>query len=398
MTRLVAGIVLLVACSRSTPPADDRVAAWRDDLRVLATTLADRHANAFFQLPEADWRRAVADLDQRIPTLDDAHVTAGLARLVASIGDAHTRIAVLGRGGTYPLRLLWFADGIFVAGAEASWAIGRRVTAVDGHAVDEVIARLAPLVSHDNPAGLHDELPYLIADPAMLAGADLIAAPDHATFTLADGAGATRALEVHPGHALVPVAPPAVLPLHLQGPETYYWNKYLAPERLLYFAYTACADDTRVGPLAAFAASTLAFADQHPVDRFVIDLRANGGGNSRVLAPLIDGLASRPALAGKVYVLIGMHTFSSAMLNAMELKRQVHAVLVGGPTGGKPSGYGEIQTFELPHSKLKVQYSTKLFSNPDFPGDAVEPDVPVTVMAADWFSGRDPAIDAILAR
>ena len=166
---------------------------------------------------------------------------------------------------------------------------------------------------------------------------------------------------------------------------------------MLYFAYNACAEDARAGSFGKLVAGTLAFADQHPVDRFVIDLRRNEGGDSRLLEPLLVGLAARPQLAGRVFAIIGMHTFSSAVINAMDLERRVHARLVGGPTSGKPSAYGEVKLFELPRSQLRVQYSTKLFSNADFPGDALAPDIPVAVTAADWFAGRDPALAAILA-
>jgi hypothetical protein len=85
------------------------------------------------------------------------------------------------------------------------------------------------------------------------------------------------------------------------------------------------------------------------------------------------------------------------VIAAMELKRRLHATLVGGPTAGNPSGYGEVKTFTLPRSGLLVQHSTRLFANPDFPGDALVPDLAVHVTSADWFSGRDPAMDAILA-
>ena len=164
----------------------------------------------------------------------------------------------------------------------------------------------------------------------------------------------------------------------------------------MYFAYNACAEDPNVGPFATFAESTLAFVDKNPVDRFVIDLRRNTGGNSRILEPLIDGLATRPLLAGRVFVIVGMHTFSSAMLNAMDLRRRLHVTIVGGPSGGKPSGYGEVKMFELPNSKLVVHYSTKLFSNPDFRATRSSRRSN-KVLGDDWFSGRDPAIDAILA-
>jgi hypothetical protein len=402
-------LAVLVACSHRdedakptptsvAPASPDRVAAWREDVRALATELPRRHKHAFFHVAEADWRRSVDDLDRRLPQLDDAHTVAELARLVAVIGDAHTTLDALGRSGVYPLSLVWFDDGIFVTGAadDDRWAIGRRVVGIGRHTIDDAIAAIAPLVAHDNAAGLHGQLPAFLLDPAMLAGIDLAAA-DHAQFQLAATDGSIRELDVKPALWAPSIAPPRTLPLHLQGPATNYWNKYVAADRLIYFAYNACADDPRVGPFSTFAASTLAFVDQQPVDRFVIDLRRNSGGNSEIINPLIDGLANRPARAGRVFVIIGMHTFSSAMLNAMTLKRRLHATLVGGPTAGTPSGYGEVQTFALPRSGLVVQYSTKLFSNPDFPGDAVEPDVPVKVVADDWFSGRDPALAAILA-
>jgi hypothetical protein len=401
-----AAIALVLGCSRHEEPARSgsaampaaQVAAWREDLAALAAELPAHHARAFFHTSEAAWRAAVAALDRDLPRLDDAHALVGLVRLVAMIGDGHTEIGAFGRTGWYPLALVWFDDGIFVVGAagDASWAIGRKLVAITGHPIADVIAAVTPLVPHDNDAGVHAELPELLLDPAVLAGADLAAA-DHATFTLAAADGTPRELDVRPGASGAPVAFPKPLPLHLQGPNTNYWNRYVAEDRLLYFAYNACADDPRVTPFAEFAASTFAFADQHPVDRFVIDLRRNRGGNSLIIEPLIAGLAARPALAGRVFAIIGMRTFSSAMLDAMELKRRVHATLVGGPTSGKPSSYGEVLTFALPRSKIVVQYSTKLFSNPDFPGDAVAPDVPVTVRAADWFEGRDPALAAIMA-
>ena len=390
------GRLLLVLALAACSPTPDRN-SWSTDLHVLATDLPQRHVAAFAHVPEATWRADVAALDRALPGLDEPHAIAGLARLVAELGDGHTMLGAAGRRGVYRLDLTWFADGIFVTGADEPWAIGRRVVAIDTHPIDAAIAAMTPLVARDNVATLHGRLPALLVDPVLLAGADLAPTAHGATFVLADRDGRARELALEPAAAPVATAPPTPLPLHLQGPDARYWNRYDEADHLLYLAYNACADDPRVGPFADFAARTLAFADAHRVDRFVIDLRRNAGGNSEVIAPLLAGLAARPQLAGRVFVIIGMHTFSSAVLDAMRLARQLHARLVGGPTGGAPTGYGEVKTFVLPYSKLTVQYSTKQFVNADFPGDALQPDLPVVVNAADWFAGRDPAIDAIVA-
>lgn len=384
-------LVALAACSRA--PLDD---SWRGDLHVLATELPARHVAAFAHVPEATWRADVAAVDAALPGLDEAHAIASLTRLVAELGDGHTAL-VAPRHGLYRLALTWFDDGIFVIGADEPWAIGRRLVAIGTHSIDQAIAVVTPLVSRDNAAGLHGELPDALVDPMLLAGVDLAPTAHAATFVLAASDGTTRELALEPAEHPAAVAPPSPLPLHLRGPATSYWNTYDDADHLVYVAYNACADDPRAGSFASFAAHTLAFIDTHQVDRFVIDLRRNEGGDSRVIEPLIDGLAERPALAGRVFVIIGMHTFSSAVLNAIELVHRLRARLVGGPSAGAPTGDGEVKTFALPNSHLTVHYSTKHFVNADFPGDALQPDLPVTVRAADWFAGRDPAIDAIIA-
>jgi hypothetical protein len=272
-----------------------------------------------------------------------------------------------------------------------------RLVGVGTKSLDDALASIAPLIAHDSPAGLHAHADDVLGDVALLAGLDL-GTPHGATFALAAADGTQRTLAVVPGKLRAQVVPPAKLPLHLQGPPYFYWNKYDEANHLLYFAYNVCAEDPKAGPFAKLAAGTLAFVDEHRIDRFVVDLRRNQGGNSEIIKPLIDGLAARPQLVGKIYAIIGMHTFSSGMLDAMDLQRDVHATLVGGPTSGKPNAYGEVKLVELPHSHFKLQYSTKHFSFPTYPGDALVPDVVVPVTSADWFAGRDPALDAILAR
>jgi hypothetical protein len=391
----VLAAALAAACAACTRPAV-RLKHWRADLAQLATEISSNHPGAFARVKEADWRKAIADLDEHVIEYDDAHIEVGLLKIVAMVGDSHTRV-FLPHAQAYPVELLWFDDGVFVGGAAPAngWAIGKRVTAIGGRAIDDAIATLAALVPHENDAHLRDEMPALLADPIALTGTDL-AFGDSVTYVIEDGK-ATRELTVSPGPA-VSLVPPQTLPLHLQGPtQLAYWNRYVDDQKLLYLQYNRCADDQRAGTFADFAAKTLAFADQHPVDRFVVDLRRNDGGDSRILEPLVDGLAKRPALAGRVFVLIGRTTFSSAVLNAIELKKKLGATLVGTPTGGSPNGYGEIKMFELTNSHLRGQYSTKLFSDDLYRGQTVTPDLPVHVTSADWFGGRDPAMDAVLA-
>jgi C-terminal processing protease CtpA/Prc len=178
-----------------------------------------------------------------------------------------------------------------------------------------------------------------------------------------------------------------------------YGHKLLEDSRALYVWYDTCADagDAKVSTFCEDALRALdagLAANPPAIERVVIDLRRNGGGNSLLFAPMIEGLARREGInqKGKLYALIGRRTFSSAMMNAYQLTSATKCLLVGEPTGGTPNGYGEVKQFRLPNSKLVVQYSTKLFKGPK-PGDAVMPDIAADADAASYF---DPKRDAVL--
>jgi C-terminal processing protease CtpA/Prc len=116
-----------------------------------------------------------------------------------------------------------------------------------------------------------------------------------------------------------------------------------------------------------------------------------------VIGPLISGLASRRKSLGPVYVLIGPSTFSSAVLNAVELQKALSAKLVGEPSGGMPGGYGEVAGLKLPNSKLVIRYTTKNFA-PMVKGapKTLTPDITAPIKLADFLAGRDPGLDAAI--
>jgi hypothetical protein len=78
--------------------------------------------------------------------------------------------------------------------------------------------------------------------------------------------------------------------------------------------------------------------------------------------------------------------------------RKLGAILIGGPTGGKPNSYGNNSTFQLSNSLIQVSYSTRyyqLVSGSDPP--SVAPDVAVEPTISDLRAGRDPLLEAAVA-
>jgi hypothetical protein len=103
--------------------------------------------------------------------------------------------------------------------------------------------------------------------------------------------------------------------------------------------------------------------------------------------------------AGKLILLIGNDTFSSAVMFATDCSDNALAALYGQPTGGKPSTYGDILGFRLPHTGIVCRVSHKYFQRPDLsrdPADSLYPDVMVTESPDEYFSSGDAVWNKVL--
>ncbi len=391
----------------------DRTARWHEDIAFLASEFPARHKNAFFRLERKDWEARAAEIREKVGDLTDAQILVELRQMVALIGDGHSNIWQDGESAIpafrlYPVACAWLSDGLFPAllPRENVELIGQRLVEIDGMPIDQVIEKLARLQAFDNESGRRNQVPAAMREAESLAALGIVRNIDAAGFTLEDAHGQRTTLTVAPippgasQAALLAQRPdPALVGVSRRPRRAPYGHELLGDSRTLYVWYDTCTD-SKDKTVSAFCAETLEALDKGlasdppAVERLVIDLRRNSGGNSLLLAPMIDGLARRTELRsrGGIFALIGRRTFSSGMMNAYQLRAAAGCRLVGEPTGGTPNGYGEVRQFRLPHSKLNVQYSTKLFRGPER-GSSVRPDIEVPVSSADFF---DPARDTVL--
>ena len=404
------GIVFLSSCDRrEKPPAESRADPPSEpiglaDLNTLVTELPKLHKNLFFRLPEALWRTLATDVEHELPKMNRARLAVMFATLVAAVGDGHTGLALeaLSEFGRLPVQLRMFPDGLYVIGAGKDHAAlrGKKLVRIGRHDVSMARAMAKQVISHDNAQSLSGRLAQVLVIPEVLHALGITDRPDHASVETSDG-GVFQLPRVASWREVDWFKPSELVPRHRDKPSLAYWNDYLPGQKTLYFKYNRCADDPAAGmTFAKLVEGTLAFMKTKPVERFVLDLRDNGGGDSTIAGPLIAALAAHPTLnvRGRLFVLIGRHTFSSAVLNALELKAKTQALLVGEPTGGRPNHYGEVRHLTLPRTGWQISYSTKYFTTDLVKGDpdSLVPDLPAPYPAADWFAGHDPVLDAAL--
>jgi len=339
------------------------------------------------------------------------------------VGDGHTNLAPTRdpRVGfrTYPLRLYLFADGLAVRAASREHAdvVGAKVVRIGSSSADQAYRAVRELIGRDNEMDARFFAPHLLVMPEVLHALGLIDDMEDAAFTL-DVGGTVRTLRLSPAGPAELLAPetdttwmprPELVdardgaarptPLWLQAPQDRYRFVPLPEAKAVYVQYNQVGDKEGGETIAAFADRLLAFLDANPVERLVLDLRLNRGGNGELNRPLLVALirARRVDRPGGLFVLVGRSTWSAAQFLVNDLEKYTHAIFVGEPTGGKVNAFGDSSRITLPHSGVTVRVSTLWWQGDERDGRPwTAPQVAADLALADYRANVDPALDAAL--
>lgn len=398
---------------RGGAPPDPRslsVEQWREDLRYFARELPKRHKNLFHTMTREDFERSVARLDSAIPTLEPHQIVVRMKQITAKVGDGHTGLQIPNSFALYPIVVYWFGSELRVTAAMPEYrrAVGARIVGIGGLEIDEVERRIEttfPSAQNENPWYVLSTSTAHIARPEILHALGIVKDMGVAPFTFADDEGRQFTLEVRS------VPPPPVVnraftltglvpasarqPLYRQRPAETFWFTYLPDSQTVYVSfrgYRSLGDRTR----ELFEA-----LDRKLPQRLIIDMRQNDGGDFYVgRRNLIEPLKRRPQLnqKGRLFVVIGRRTFSAAMANAIDFRKETNAILVGEPIGERPNSYSENDEMTLPNSRIVVSYSTRYYRFLDEDAPAVMPDVRIDPTWPEWAAGRDSVLDWIVSQ
>ena len=383
---------------------------WHEDLKYLARELPKRHKNLFHAVSREQFERSVAELDKEIPSLQDHQIIVRMHQIAAAVGDGHTGVQLPPYFKLYPIGLYWFGGELRVMGGAKEYesAIGTRVVRIGALSIDEVQKRILscfPSAENENEWYVLSTSPAFIVRPEVLHTLGIVTDPGHAPFTFEGDQGKQITLDISPA-AAPPVANKAYAPagwisaakaqpLFRQKPAESFWFTYLSDSQTTYVSFRG------YDSLGGHAKEMFASLDDNPTKRLVIDMRQNGGGDFFLgRKHLIEPLKKRPSInqKGHLFVIIGRRTFSAAMANAIDFRKETNAILVGEPIGERPNSYSENDEMTLPNSRLVVSYSTEYYKFLEEDVPAVMPDQRIDPNWLDFKAGRDPVMDWILTQ
>src|ERR1051325_1695647 len=135
-------------------------------------------------------------------------------------------------------------------------------------------------------------------------------------------------------------------PLHLKSRQAYWFT---ALDRAVYVQINAMADRSKVTPetFVQFVERLFAYVDLHPVEKLIFDIRYNGGGNGRLIRPIVHALIKREDRGLRLYVISGRKTFSAGLGLLIALRQETNAILAGEPPGAAMNAAGDPDTVAL---------------------------------------------------
>lgn len=382
----------------------DRNENWKSDIEFVKTELPKKHKNLFFSKSESDFNNDMDSLISKIGEYTDEEIKAELAKVIVTIDDSHTKVDISG-SLIYPITFFQFENDIYLSDASLDYKDywGKKLVAINGYSIEEIRSKLELFVSKDNKSITKNQFSSLVrfVEPLKFVG---VVKGDDAVFTFEGESNNNvtvkpiqtvdyeniKFLSEHPALG-------CKFPLTKQNGKDNYWLDYIENYDLLYVKYNSCME-MKDYSFSKFTKDVFEIIDSKNIKKLVIDLIDNGGGNSSIFNPFLSEIVKRENINKKenLYVIVGRKTFSSATLNAMELRNGTNATLIGESTGGKPNHFGEVKQIHLTNTDIDINYSSNFFKTSSEDTDSVYPDKDIVLKADSFFNGEDDILDCIL--
>ncbi len=361
--------------------------AWLEDLEIYKTGLEEKHIDVYNKISKDDFEKEWNAIKSSVGQKSDFEVGIDLMRLTRKIGDGHTAVSVRNLGfHHYPFEVKNFEDDwrVVKVAKEHSNLLGLKLVGVENKNIDSVIKKLADVVQFvENEQSLIVRTGENITSAELLYALKISKEKTQASFTFSDDSGNKTSVKLsaltqqeyyeETTFSELSVGVPQIAKPKKAG-EANFWYAPILGTKGLYIHFESYPAFEEMLKISEEIVGTIF---QNNIRQLVIDLRNNGGGDLYVGLVLANALNIADVIDWKsgVYVLCDKVTFSAAASNTALFRELLNAKIVGEPTGSNPTGYQDMDTFELPNSKLVICYSKRLFRIQETATEGVRPDI-----------------------
>jgi tetratricopeptide (TPR) repeat protein len=404
------------------------VEEWRQDIDILIAKIEQYHPMPWTRISKEAFIGRAEEIKSDLKGWKKERIIIEVMKLVASLRDGHTGVLLYNQvdfNVWFPVRLEKFHDGIFITAADVKneELLGAKVLSMGKLDAEAAYNRVGTIIASDSDFGIARLATNYLSNALILQALEIIDSQKLLPVEVLLSDGMKRQVSIESANfrlsfnlsynkTRVPTDKKTstifddkfnTLPLYLSKviPSVVpYWFEYIPKDRMVYLQYNSVTN-WRQDPFKDFTERLFKTYDTHisEIDKFVIDVRFNSGGNGYLLRPFVhEFILRRDALRrGKLYIITGGHTFSAASNFIGQMLRHTSAITVGDIAAGPLNWFSDTLTFQLPNSDLMVNISTMFWQE----GHATDkrgyypPDYYIPATFNDYISCSDPALDAI---
>ncbi|WP_299801309.1 S41 family peptidase [uncultured Maribacter sp.] len=384
------------------------VAKWENDIDYLFQNLERKHINLYHSSSKDTVRRNISNLVNNLSNLSDDAVFISLSKIIRSLDDSHTGIWALPKFyDSYPIEFFVFDDSeirVLHAPKNHPELLGGKLISIDNTMLNEVIKELLLIIQcADNWHSERERLASYLKYSKILKHTGIADKESTANFQflLENGTQKTVKLEALPNTEYDSYLGNA---LHLESPfqyeksligTSYLWYQ---PNDELKTSYIHFSSYPNALQMKRFGIAISKDIIRRGIKNIIIDVRDNSGGDFYVGLELVKLLSFLDQIIWEngVYVLTSRKTYSAGMSNTAHFKQLLNAKIIGEPTGANPNDYQDAQTFQLPNSKLRVQFSRRYYRFQDTVSKGILPDIYIKPNWEDFKKGIDSNLEWVL--
>ena len=396
---------------KGVPPSPS-AEEWDEDLAYLESKMREIHPNPFLETNDEKFATLINTTKKKIATLDNASVFFELTKILALAHDSHTSFLnnffLCQKHHSFPVVLGGFNDGWYVLKAGRGWnnLIGKKLIKIGNMNIDEIFRLSKQVWGTENEFGALARFPLIASWAEWLQSQNIINDTGNAKYTFLCGDGETfnctlSSVNLIPWmywvffHKAPSEAPPQVINKRTDA----FKYDLVDQNRSINIRYNEDVKYSNGESIDSFSVRLLKSITDNNIERIIIDLRNNIGGDNEYLFPLLNVVKSTELAhqRGKLFILIGRHTFSAGVTFAELIKNNTKAIFIGESTSHGPLYYSIPKKIELPNSKLIFRISSELTGytlNPH-PKRKISPDISNKYSYKNILENVDPALEVI---
>jgi hypothetical protein len=381
---------------------------WTTDLEVYKSQLESKHIDLYHSINKQTFDKELSRIKVLSDSATDFKVILELMKLTRRIGDGHTAVSLRHLNThTFPFEVKFIENKwrVVKISHEHKNLLKSSLVAINGVPIDEVAAKVSEVAQFvENKHSQVIRTGSYLTISELLYALEIIDKENTAFFTFQDENKqevkiSLNTLDKNEASNLENFIELVIGVPQISKPEEpmfdYLWYAPIEQYDAVYIQFNSYPsfEDIQV-----FGEELVGYITENEIKQVVIDMRNNGGGDLYVGVVLAYALNLADTIDWKqgVYVMTDAVTFSAATSNSVLFKQLLNAKIVGQPTGSNPTGYQDMDQFELPNSKLVITYSKRRFELSETVTQGIQPDELLNYSWSDFSQGNDNMLQWVI--